>query len=136
MRNFSMILLILLTFYSCLDRDLPNVNGMWQLKTIEGKNQAIQTVDTIYYSFQRQAVFSYTLLNQGKTKATSAVVFYGYVNFPDNNTLSIAMDEIYKDTFFDDYPRIEKEMNFDILHLSSKKMTLSYNGEIYNFIKF
>ncbi|MCC8146881.1 MAG: lipocalin-like domain-containing protein [Bacteroidales bacterium] len=136
MEKLKIFILLIIVLCSCTDGDLPDVNGMWQLKTVENEAGEVQVVDTIYYSFQRQAIFSYTLLNEVSGKPASTIVLYGYVSFPDGNNLTLVMDKQYDTYNFDVFPRLERNMNYNILHLDSKKMVLFYNGETYNFIKF
>ncbi|MDH6316381.1 hypothetical protein M2459_002048 [Parabacteroides sp. PF5-5] len=133
-KYWGIILLATLLFYSCSDNDLPKVDGMWQLKSVESAT-GTQKVDTIYYSFTHKAVFAYTLLRQS-AKPESSSVLHGYVLFPDDKTMSLEMDAKHDNLNFDLYPRIEKTRTYGILHLSSKKMTLTHDDETYHFVKF
>jgi hypothetical protein len=125
---------------SCLDFDLPRVNGMWQLKTIQDENANVQVVDTIYYSFQRQAIFSYTILNGDISKPYSTVVIHGYVDFPDQDKLHIQIDKLIAPGYLayleDKILWNGMETDYDIVKLNSKEMILGQNGKLYKFIKF
>lgn len=124
-------------FSSCLDSDLPNVDGMWQLKTIQDENGNSRAVDTIFYSFQRQKIFSYTLLTKNAIDQDIARVFYGYVYFPAEDTLHIQLDKSY------DRPDIHdlllwkgSEAKYNIIKLSSKELILKQDQETYSLKKF
>jgi hypothetical protein len=132
MKNLVGLGIVLLTFFTaCNDSSLPDINGMWQLKTIEDANHQTQSVDTIFYSFQRQAIFSYTVVHQDKSDPP----IYGFIDFPDKDHLHILLDtgsEWQKEQV------LWKEMNvtYEILLLNSKYMQLSQNGIVYSFNKF
>lgn len=118
-------------FCSCTNSDLPNINGMWQLKSAKDTEGNIYNVDTIFYSFQRQSIFSYTLLENKDT----AIILYGYIDFPSNNLLHIKMDK--KNGYSLNYlPWKSEEITYEILKLSSSELILSCNDSIYNFKKF
>ncbi|MDL2223377.1 lipocalin-like domain-containing protein [Bacteroidales bacterium OttesenSCG-928-M11] len=132
---FPFTLLIVIIFSSCVDNDIPNMNGMWQLKTIENKDNLISKVDTIYYSFQRQRIFSYTVLTTNEIGQEQAWVAYGYVDYPSSEEMHIVIDEAFSNST-NSLLWKAMEVNYEIIHLSSKKMTLKYGEEIYSFIKF
>ena len=105
---------------------------MWQLKSVSDENGGLQTVDTLYFGFQRQAIFSYTVMN---VSGNSASVIYGYVDFPENGKLHILLDKRYekppstwrwKDT----------SVTFDIEKINTGELVLKQEGMKYNFIKF
>lgn len=126
----------LLIFYACLDTSLPNVNGMWQLKTIQSEDGSVQLVDSAYYSFQRQTIFTYTLLYKDANNVEKAHVLYGYVYFPEERKMKIQLDKMYSEYQFEFFPWIEMEVNFDIVKINSKEMILFSEGKTFNFIKF
>ena len=126
---------VILFFTACLDTNLPNVNGMWQLKHIESEDGNIQSVDTIYYSFQRQAVFSYTELYEGNP--STAQVLYGFVYFPEDKKIHIQMDKGYTEAHcISSLIWRGTNVTYDILKLNSKEMILFSEGKTYKFIKF
>jgi hypothetical protein len=127
--------LLLLIFASCLDPELPHINGMWQLKTITDSNNQISSVDTIYYSFQRQAIFSYTIINNN-SDAPQTTIIYGYIDFPDDDKLHILLDKSYQNKY--DKLLLWKgiETAYDIVKLNSKDMILKQDDKTYHFIKF
>jgi hypothetical protein len=125
---------------------MPVINGMWQLKTIEDAgSHTIQSVDTIFYAFQRQSIFSYTILHEKEDQPASFQVVYGFIDFiPDNDHLRIQID---KNHYINDkgekyYINLNlllwksEEITYTIVRLDSKCMILSQGGSIYNFKKY
>jgi hypothetical protein len=146
MRNLVLVGVVLFTFFTaCNDDNLPDINGMWQLKTIEEDNHPTQTIDTIFYSFQRQAIFEYTLLHEEENLPATYTAICGYIDFPNNDHLHIQMDKsvfINKVTGEKEYFQLDKllwkeeETTYEINELNSKKLKLRQNGVDYNFIKY
>jgi hypothetical protein len=134
-KHVLLSIFLLCLFFSCIDSNLPNVDGMWQLKTIESKTDPIQIVDTIFYSFQAQQLFTFTQLNAGPMLFEPVFIIYGYVDFPDKNHMVIKLDPSYE-RFFPDMPWDLTNTTYFIQTLTSKKMVLENEGDIYRFIKF
>ena len=121
---------------SCMNRHLPDVDGMWQLKTIEDNSGYIQTVDTIYYSFQAQKLFAFTQLNGTPMQFESTFILHGYVDFPSNDHLFIHIDSS-KEEYFSRLPWHSGSVSYFIQKLTHKEMILeNEEGDIYRFIKF
>jgi hypothetical protein len=137
MKKLLFLLFVISVFTNaCSDGDMPDINGMWQLKTIEdADSHTTQSVDTIFYAFQRQSIFSYTILYEEENKPATAIQIYGFIVFPDNDHLHIQLDKAY-------YWRKsyvlwqDTEVTYDIVRLDSKCMILSQGGSIYNFKKY
>jgi hypothetical protein len=122
-------------FVSCTNSHLPDVDGMWQLKTIEDATGHVQTVDTIYYSFQRQRLFTYTQLNAGPMQFDPTLVVYGYVDFPAKDRMVIHIDASGAG-YVSVLPWHSESVTYAILKLTSKEMILEDEGDIYRFINF
>ena len=120
---------------SCINSVWPDVDGMWQLKTIEDKTGHIQTVDTIYYSFQAQRLFTFTQLNAGPMQFEPVFIMYGYVYFPDKDHMNIQLDPAHG-MLFSLMPWDLENTTYSIRKLTSKEMILENEGDIYRFIKF
>jgi hypothetical protein len=120
-----------------VDRDLPDVDGMWQLKTIESSTGQIRTVDTMYYSFQAQKLFSFTELTADPSKNQLISILYGYVDFPSKDRMVIRLDPAYKELSHL-LPSGSESTSYFIQKLTSKEMILESEKErdIYRFIKF
>jgi hypothetical protein len=147
MKKLILAYIVLFTlFASCADRNLPAVNGMWQLKTVQDGNN-IQTIDTVFYGFQRQTIFSFTLLKENDNKPATAIYIYGYADYPDDKVIHIIIDENEKNKLSvkENIPNLpwnwkKTEMAFEVTYhvekLNSKQMILSSDGKTYNFIKY
>jgi hypothetical protein len=136
MKKLLFLLSIILVFITaCSDGDMSDINGMWQLKTIEDAgNHTVQPVDTIFYAFQRQSIFSYTILYEDDNNPATALQIYGFIDFPDNDHLHIQLDKAYHWRA----PYVlwqDTAVIYDIVRLDSKSMILSQGGSIYNFKK-
>jgi len=139
MKKFGFYCVLLsLFFISCIDKNLPDVDGMWQLKTIEDETGNTQVVDTIYYSFESQQLFSFTQLNGGFMQYKSAFIMYGYVDFPAKDRMHIWLDTAHVGLFeYLPWSSLENT-TYIIQKLTSKEMILKNEdeGNIYRFIKF
>ena len=134
-KHVFLSIFLLFSLVSCIDSNLPDVDGMWQLKTIEDKTGYTQTVDTIYYSFQKQRLFSFTQLNEGPMLFEPIFIMYGYVDFPAKDRMVIQMDPAHG-LFFPLLPWGSEYITYSIQRLTSKEMVLENDGDIYRFIKF
>lgn len=136
MKKILLGIIFLALFTACDDGDMPGIDGMWQLKTIEDTaTHQTQPVDTIYFAFQRQAIFSYTVLHEKENKPATATYIYGYIDFPDNDHLHIQLDKSYESRKGDVLWK-DTSVTYDIIQLNSKHLILSQNGSVYYFNKF
>ncbi|WP_280698248.1 lipocalin-like domain-containing protein [Dysgonomonas sp. PH5-45] len=126
---------LLFLLVSCNDDSEHRMNGMWQLKTVEDTNGNTTHVDTVYYSFQRQAVFSFThLINENE-----AEVYYGYVDFPADDKVQISIDQRYR---VDDFLKYSGWTDFDntfiIKKVDGKRLVLlsEVDKKTYTFKKY
>ena len=94
-KKFWGLFILIPLIFSCTDPSLPNIDGMWQLKTVEN-TEGKHPVDTIFYSFQHQRLFSVTVLNADYTRLWSpndpTVVFSGYTHFSADNQLTLDLN--------------------------------------------
>ena len=136
-RHVILSIFLLCFFASCINRDLPDVDGMWQLKTIEDPSGQMQTVDTIYYSFQAQRLFTFTQLNAGPLQFEHVFIMYGYVDFPAKDRMLIRLDPAHG-FFFPLLPWSLENTTYIIRNLTSKEMILENEDDqtVYRFIKF
>ena len=96
MKKILLCSLLLFLFLSCeqINNQIDNyknyrLDGMWQLKTVGNVDGNTIPVDTVYYSFQRETVFSFTLL-ENPQKAT---VVYGYLDMPSSDRVHVLIDK-------------------------------------------
>jgi len=117
------------------------LDGMWQLKTVEDINGNKTKVDTIYYSFQRETIFSLTILKDSKYALTAPK--YGYMDMPSNDKVHILIDRANNNK--DNYSQFlslsgwsSYDITFDIKNDSNNNLVLfdSGNGKTFTLKKF
>jgi hypothetical protein len=136
-KTFLFIFLLSALFVSCVDSDLPNPNGMWQLKYTIDQNEDKEVIDTVFYSFQRQRLFSYTWLTKNEIGQEVSPVMYGYIDFPDDDTMHIIMDTNTNNAdSYQNLPWKGPEVTYTIVRLKSDKMILDDGIKEYHFKKF
>ena len=115
------------------------LDGMWQLKTVQDIDGNKIHVDTVYYSFQRETIFSFTVLNNSK----SASVIYGYVDMPSDDKVHVLIDD--KSSGDDNFKRFlslsgwsAADVVFNIKKYNKSNLVLfdSGNGKTYTLKKF
>jgi hypothetical protein len=135
MKKILFCLFIMLSgIYACSDDIENQIEGQWQLKTME-ENGVISKVDTVFYSFMSGRVFSYTiLLNQDET-----CLYYGYIDALSDKEILIKIDDEYflnKSRDFEVKSDWEEQQRiFEIQSINSKKLVLFYGGKTYSFRK-
>ena len=93
---YSMLSFLLLT--SCESFKSYRLDGMWQLKTIEYEDGKIEPIDSVFYGFQRECVFSYI-----EVPRRSFSPFYGYIIeiSKDDKKIHIEMDKRWSNNYND-----------------------------------
>jgi hypothetical protein len=76
--------------YACSDEISHKVEGYWKLQQVVSPDGDIQKVDTIFYGFQKQTAFSFTVLVS--PDAMYQYYAYGYLYFPESNKIRIKME--------------------------------------------
>jgi len=106
-----------LLLVSCENFKNYRLDGMWQLKTIEYENGDVDSnIDTVFYSFQRECVFSYIEIPQRAFNP-----FYGYIiDMPSDNKIHIQMDKRWANNYYN-WPDKNKELDYinDFSHFLS-----------------
>jgi hypothetical protein len=129
------VLLGLLLACTQQNNHLPDVDGMWQLKSIEDPSGRVQVVDTVYFGFQARKLFTYTQLNTFPEQSDPTMICYGYVDFPDPNYMYIYLDPLHE--FYAPWLLWRSErITYLIRKLSSEEMILENDGNVYRLIKF
>lgn len=116
------------------------LDGMWQLKTVQAIDGNEIRVDTIYYSFQWGAVFSFTVLKDSKDAFPP---IYGYVDMPSDDKVHVLIDN--KSSGNDNFEWFlyfsgwsSADVVFDIKKYDKSNLILfdSGNGKTYRLKKF
>ncbi len=125
-------LLSALLFTSCDNYKNYELDGMWQLKTIEDVEKNIIEVDTVYYSFQRGEIFSFTQIPDFANNP-----IYGYIDFPSDNQVHVQIDKQFAWIDFISLSGWSStDVVFDIKKYDKTNLVLSENGKTYTFKKF
>jgi len=140
---FSILLVLL--FASCDRYKTYKLDGMWQLKTIKDSSGNETQVDTVFYSFMREVIFSFTVTENNSKSAISP--YYGYVDMPSGNQVHVLMDKCYNtDPYFVNYIASflalsgwsSADITFDIKTYNKSNLVLFDNGtgKTYTLKKF
>jgi hypothetical protein len=89
-------ILVALSLVSCDNYKNYRLDGMWQLKTVQNEERSEIKVDTVFYSFQRETVFSFTLLENSKF---AAYPVYGYMNMLSDHKVHILIHNYSDDSY-------------------------------------
>ena len=131
--------ILMLVFVSCDNYKNYRLDGMWQLKTVREIDGKEVGVDTVFYSFQREAVFSYTLLD---TQKFASYPFYGYVDMLSDSKIRILInngsDSSYTEWFLSLSGWSSADIVFDIKNSNNTNLVLfdNGNGKTYTLKKF
>ncbi len=90
MKIFKLLIVVFTAFlfYTCSEETSHEISGFWQLQQITYPDSTTEPVDTVFYAFQKQTAFSFTVL----VNPDSATISYGYLYFPEDDHVRIKMD--------------------------------------------
>jgi hypothetical protein len=129
-KKYALILLCFTLFEACDKTTTPALVGKWQLKTVEKSGVETAIVDTVWYNFQSESVFSL----QVYVPQRDVFLQLPGLKKQDNNVLFIRL-ESDDNIKYSDWPG--RERSFTIEQLNRKKLMLrSGEGDRYSFIKF
>ncbi|MDR2139165.1 MAG: lipocalin-like domain-containing protein [Tannerella sp.] len=125
---------ILSTLTACQKELSWQLQGKWQLKTIEQSGH-VSNVDTVWYNFQSKALFMYQIYHTDKDSFSH---MYGYKSQPEENKIHLELTS---------YPRPVSEFlpltdwedrsrTFTVEKISSKRLVLYSDNKTYEFIRF
>ena len=123
----------LLRLIACGDSLERQLEGKWQLKTVE-QNGQIETVDTVWYNFQN-SLFEYQVYVPAIDSVRN---MYGYKTLVDDQHLELELVS-YFITIKDFLPLTDwssPKRTFQIEESSGSRLTLSSEGKTYTFKKY
>ena len=123
----------LLSLIACGDSLERQLEGKWQLKTVE-QNGQIETVDTVWYNFQN-SLFEYQVY---VSAIDSVRNMYGYKTLVDDQHLELELVS-YFITIKDFLPITDwsaPKRTFQIEESTGSRLTLSSEGKTYIFKKY
>ena len=129
MKKYCLIFFTFIFYFSCDDIPNSELAGKWQLKTVE-KNGVETLVDTVWYNFQSESVFSI----QVYVPQQDAVFVLQGLRTQKDNIISIELEsEAYLN--YSDWNSINRSFTID--KINRKKLILRCEeGFVYSFIKF
>ena len=113
---------------------------MWQLKTIKDSNGNETQVDTVFYSFQNEVVFSFTV-TADNSKSVS-YPYYGYMDMPSVDKVHVLIDRISDTEHIESFLSLSgwssADIIFDIKDYTNKNLVLfdSESGNTFTLKKF
>ena len=123
----------LLSLIACGDSLERQLEGKWQLKTVE-QNGQIETVDTVWYNFQN-SLFEYQVYVPAIDSVRN---MYGYKTLVDDQHLELELVS-YFITIKDFLPLTDwssPKRTFQIEESTGSRLTLSSEGKTYIFKKY
>ena len=123
----------LLSLIACGDSLERQLEGKWQLKTVE-QNGQIETVDTVWYNFQN-SLFEYQVYVPAIDSVRN---MYGYKTLVDDLHLELELVS-YFITIKDFLPITDwsaPKRTFQIEESTGSRLTLSSEGKTYIFKKY
>lgn len=123
----------LLSLIACGDSLERQLEGKWQLKTVE-QNGQIETVDTVWYNFQN-SLFEYQVYVPAIDSVRN---MYGYKTLVDDQHLELELVS-YFITIKDFLPLTDwssPKRTFQIEESTGSRLTLSNEGKTYTFKKY
>jgi hypothetical protein len=125
---------VLLTLTGCQKELSRQLQGKWQLKTVEQAGQ-VSDVDTVWYNFQSEALFMYQIYHADKDSFSH---MYGYKSQPEENRILLELisyprpvGEFLPLTDWEDRSR-----TFTVEKINGQRLVLHSDGKTYEFIRF
>ena len=113
---------------------------MWQLKTVKDINGNETQIDTVFYCFHRETVFSFAVLENSKS---ATYPFYGYVDMSSDNKVRVVINNIstepeHIELFLSFSAWSSADIIFDIKNYNNTNLVLfdSVNGKTFILKKF
>lgn len=125
---------MLLTLTGCQKELTRQLQGKWQLKTVEASGQ-VSYVDTVWYNFQSEALFMYQIYHVDKDSFSH---MYGYKSHPDENTIHLELTSYPRpvDEFLPLTDWEGRSRTFTVKKINSKRLVLYGDHKTYEFIQF
>lgn len=129
MRICHVIIIVFLFFIACVNEPFSPLVGKWQLKSVE-KNGVMAAVDTVWYNFQSQSIFSFQIYE----KQNDRYLYFIGMRTQEDKVVSI---EILNELIVNNSDWDSIRRSFTIDNVNRKRLILrSEEGYLYSFIKF
>ena len=129
MKKYSLVVIAFLLFIACDDIPNSELFGKWQLKTVENFGHT-SSVDTVWYNFQSESVFSVQVYNP---QQDTVFVLLGFRTQSDDMISVILDSESYMD--MTDWESRNRSFKIDMI---DKKTLILFceKGQRYTFKRF
>jgi hypothetical protein len=87
-KMFFLLLATMILFITCSDDIQHEMNSFWQLQEVIYPDGTVSMMDSIFYAFQREILFSFTVMNDEEISSIS----YGFIQYPASDYIIITMD--------------------------------------------
>jgi hypothetical protein len=125
---------MLVALTGCQKELIRQLQGKWQLKTVEEAGQ-VSNVDTVWYNFQSEALFMYQIYHVEKDSFSH---MYGYKSHPEENTIHLELIS-YPRPVAEFLPLTDWESRsrtFTVKKINSKRLVLYSDNKTYEFVQF
>jgi hypothetical protein len=131
---WGMIASMLLAVTGCQKEVGEQLQGKWQLKTVEQSGR-VTSVDTVWYNFQSESLFMYQVY---WAERDSFVHQYGYKTQPGADVIRIELTNYPRPKGdFLPFTDWENEVRvFSVEKISGKRLVLQCENRTYHFIRF
>ncbi|MDR1454520.1 MAG: lipocalin-like domain-containing protein [Tannerella sp.] len=131
---WSISVCLLLTLASCQKELTRQLQGKWQLKTVEEAGH-VSNVDTVWYNFQSEALFMYQIYHANKDSFSH---MYGYRSQPAENRIQLELISYPRpvDEFLPLTDWKDRSRTFTVEKINGKRLVLYSDNKTYGFIQF
>ena len=125
-------LLASLALVSCSKDEADQIVGKWQLRDLRYKDVYAETMDSVFYNFQKGTFSAIRLRKTGEYKT-----FFGSYSLRNSEiSVTLYLDSIEKKELYEDVRLSNTENEYLIKEISSSDMTLSLNDTLMYFRKY
>ena len=119
-------------FLSCSKDEADMIVGKWQLRDLRYQDVYAETMDSVFYNFQKGTFSAIRLRKTGEYKT-----FFGSYSLRNSEiSVTLYLDSIEKKELYEDVRLSSTENEYVIKDISSSDMTLSLNDTLMYFRKY
>ncbi|MDR3269419.1 MAG: lipocalin-like domain-containing protein [Tannerella sp.] len=131
---WGIVICVLWTLTGCRKEISEQLQGKWQLKTVEQSGR-VTNVDTVWYNFQSESLFMYQVY---RAESDVFIHQYGYKTESDANTIRLELTSYPRpvDDFLSVTDWEERAHTFTVEKINAQQLILRRDDKTYCFIKF
>ena len=127
-----LMLALLAGMASCQKDDADRIVGKWQLRDLKYKEVYSETIDSVFYNFQKGTFSAIRLRRSGEYKT-----FFGSYSMRNSEiSVTLYLDSIEKKELYEDVRLSNSDNEYVIKEITSSDMTLSLNDTLMYFRKY